>query len=78
MKHKGDKDIQQEDVSYRSLASVHMIAAAKYKWYYNVGSDCMQTHQTHDELEEDYNMEECGSCYTCLYFLYYHDVLVHF
>lgn len=34
MKHKGAKDIQQEDVSYLSLASVHMIVAAKYKWYY--------------------------------------------
>jgi len=77
MKHRAGKDIQQDDVSYQSLASVHMIVAAKYKWYCNVGSDCMQTHWTY-ELEDNDNMEECDSCYTCLCFFHYHNALVHF
>lgn len=47
--------------------------AAKYKLYYNVGSDCTQTHWTY-ELEEDNIMEECDTCYTCLCFSQYQDV----
>jgi hypothetical protein len=77
MKHTADKDIQQDDVSYQPLASVHMIVAAKCKWYYNAGSDCMQTHRTY-EMEDNDNMEECDSCYMCLCFFHYRNALVHF
>jgi len=73
MKHRADNDIQQDDVSFQSLASVNMIVAAKY----NVGSDCMHTHQTY-ELGDNDTMEECDSCYTCLCFFHYHIAFVHF
>jgi len=73
MKHRADRDIQQNNVSYQSMASVHIIVAAKY----NVGSDCTQTRQTY-ELGDNDNMEEWDSCYTCLCYFHYHNAFVHF
>lgn len=74
MKHRADKDIEQNDVSYQSLASVHMIVAAKY----NAGSVCMQRHWTYELDDDDNIMEECYSCYICLCFFHYCNTFVHF